>query len=193
MKILKALAGPMLALGLAACSEAPPEATDTVASDAKIAARSLAVNSSPGKPSVPVSLSYDFDTAPAVGQPLKIRLEITGDDRVEAAKLTLGTRGALALSGNLSSVIALKSLSTAGGAAQAQDIVVTPSDTGRSYVSVQINGTWQGQPFTKAMTIPVQVGEGGPTLQTNGTLIDDGTEVLSSMPADQVLESAESN
>ena len=45
---------------------------------------------------------------------------------------------------------------------------MTPSDEGRSYLNVQVNGTWEGQPFTKAMSIPVQVGEGGPTLATNG-------------------------
>ncbi len=178
-----------LAIALCACGGEPPTTTTEAPAVAKVTAKPLH-GDSPGKPSAPVSLTYEFLQAPAVGQPLTVRLSVTGGTDVQPLDLGLGTRGALELSKNTPTAMPLKAGSTTTGA-MTQDIVVTPSDLGRSYLNVQINGTWEGQPFTKAMSIPVQVGEGGPTLLTNGEIIDDGVEVLSSMPADQRIERGE--
>lgn len=180
----------LLAIVLSACGGEPPATTSEAPPVAEVTSKPLP-GDSPGKPTVPVSLAYEFLQAPAVGQPLTVRLEVTGGTDVVAMDLGVGTRGALALSKNTPVSAPLKVASTGVPGAMTQDIVVTPSDEGRSYLNVQVSGTWEGQPFTKAMSIPVQVGAGGPTLETNGEIIDDGVEVLSSMPADQRIESGE--
>jgi hypothetical protein len=177
----------LLAIALSACGGEPPATTTEAPPVAEVTSKPLP-GDSPGKPSVPVSLAYEFLQAPAVGQPLTVRLEVSGGADVVAMDLAVNTRGALTLSKNTPATAPLKAASTGAPGAMTQDIVVTPSDEGRSYVNVQVSGTWEGEPFTKAMSIPVQVGEGGPTLQTNGEIIDDGVEVLSSMPADQRIE-----
>lgn len=177
----------LLAVALGACGGEPPATTTAAPVVAEVTSKPLP-GDSPGKPSAPVSLTYEFLQAPAVGEPLTIRLSVTGGSDLQPLDLGLGTRGALALSKNTPATMPLKAASSTTAGAMTEDIVVTPSDEGRSYLNVQVNGIWQGQPFTKAMSIPVQVGEGGPTLTTNGEIIDDGVEVLSSMPADQRVE-----
>lgn len=177
----------LLAIGLSACGGEPPATTTEAPATAAVTSKPLP-GDSPGKPTVPVTLSYEFLQVPAVGQPLIVRLEVTGGADVSPLGLAVGVRGALALSKNTPETLPLKAAASGAPGAMTQDIVVTPSDEGRSYLNVQVSGTWEGQPFTKAMSIPVQVGEGGPTLMTNGEIIDDGVEVLSSMPADQRIE-----
>lgn len=182
----------LLAIALAACSGEPPATTTEAPAVAGVSSKPLLLpGHSPGKPTAPVSLAYEFLQAPAVGQPLTVRLSVTGGADVQPLDLGVGTRGALTLSKNTPSAMPLKAAASSAPGVMTQEIVVTPSDQGRSYLNVQVNGTWEGQPFTKAMSIPVQVGEGGPMLSTNGEIIDDGVEVLSSMPADQRIEQGE--
>lgn len=177
----------LLAIALSACGGEPPATTTEAPATVAVTAKPLP-GDSPGKPTVPLSLSYAFLQAPAVGQPLTVRLEVTGEADMSVLDLGVGVRGALALSKNTPASLPLKAATSGAPGVMTQDIVVTPSDEGRSYLNIQVNGTWEGQPFTKAMSIPVQVGEGGPALKTNGEIIDDGVEVLSSMPADQRIE-----
>ena len=80
-------------------------------------------------------------------------------------------------------------MGASSGAAETVDTYVTPSAEGRSYVNIQISGIYENQPFTKAISIPVQVGAGGPVLEKNGEIIDTGVEILSSMPASQEITS----
>lgn len=183
----------MLTAAVTGCGGEPPVTTSEAPVVAEVAAKPLP-GTSPGKPTVPVYMAYEFMQAPAVGQPLTVRVTLRGMGDVLTSDLRVSTRGALALSKNTPERMPLKAAASASPdiSSVTQDIIVTPSDTGRSYVSLQVVGTWEGQPFTKAMAIPVQVGEGGPRLETNGVIIDDGVEVLSSMPADQRLETGDS-
>ncbi|MEO0616873.1 MAG: hypothetical protein AAFY69_12150 [Pseudomonadota bacterium] len=181
----------ILSVSLVACGGEPPATTTEAPTVAEISSKRLP-GDSPGKPTVPVFMAYEFLQTPAVGEPLTVRVELTGATTVAASGMRVATRGALALSKNTPEQMPLKAAASSSDGVLTQDIVVTPSDTGRSYVSIQVNGLWEGQPFTKAMSIPVQVGEGGPRLETNGVIIDDGVEVLSSMPADQQLETGDS-
>ncbi|MEL6447971.1 MAG: hypothetical protein AAFQ62_08535 [Pseudomonadota bacterium] len=181
----------ILSLTLVACGGESPVTTTEAPAVAQVAGKPLP-GDSPGKPTVPIFMSYEFLQSPAVGEPLTVRVELRGATAVATNGMRVATRGSLALSKNTPSQMPLKASSSSAGV-MTQDIVVTPSDTGRSYVSIQVSGTWEGQPFTKAMSIPLQVGEGGPRLETNGVIIDDGVEVLSSMPADQQLETGDSS
>ncbi|MEL6199045.1 MAG: hypothetical protein AAFR09_02440 [Pseudomonadota bacterium] len=181
----------ILSASLAACGDEPPVTSTEAPVAAEISSKKLTAEQH-GKSTVPVFMAYEFLQTPAVGEPLTVRVELARASTIEAGALRVATRGAMTLSKNTPEQMPLKASASSGTDLWTQDIVVTPSDTGRSYVSIQVNGIWEGQPFTKAMSIPVQVGEGGPRLETNGVIIDDGVEVLSSMPADQQLETGDS-
>ena len=178
----------LAAAAIVACGGEPPETTAPAPVAADITAKALTGNS-PGKPSVPLSLGYEFLQTPAIGQPLTVRLRVAPGNGIALGDMSVTTRGALTLSNNTPAQVALKAAAAAGDdGSMRRDIVVTPADTGRSYLNVQISGTSPDGPFTKAIAIPVQVGTGGPKLESNGEIIDDGVEVLSSMPADQQLD-----
>ncbi|MFK8054139.1 MAG: hypothetical protein AB8F65_14320 [Woeseiaceae bacterium] len=173
---------------LVACGESiTPTTANTTMPTPKITATDL-TQSSIGKPTVPVNIAYEFLSEPAVGQPLQVRLKIRSQsDSVSGMSMSMTTRGNLALSKNAPAQIALKS-GAADVSGQTYDAVVTAASEGRSYLNVQIVGVYNNQPFTKVVTIPVQVGQGGPELLRNGEIIDTGVEVLSSMPASQSIE-----
>lgn len=173
-------------LGLTACSETLSPVTDeSVIAEAKITASSVSEDSI-GKPTVPVTINYTFQNEPVVGEPLQISLNVSSSG-VSGLSMAMTTRGSLALSKNTPAQIVLKS-NVSPSATQSHNAVVVANAEGRSYLNVQITGIYEGQPFTKAVSIPVQVGQGGPTLQKNGEIIDTGIEVLSSMPASQTVE-----
>ncbi|MEN7342795.1 MAG: hypothetical protein AAAFM81_07600 [Pseudomonadota bacterium] len=173
---------------LSGCSESLPPAPEQSLAEAKIAARTVS-EASIGKPTVPVVVDYAFLNTPTVDQPLQIRMSVSGRD-VSNLTMAMSTRGELALSKNTPASMPLKMGATTG-AAEAVDTYVTPSAEGRSYVNVQISGLYENQPFTKAISIPVQVGAGGPVLEKNGEIIDTGVEILSSMPASQQVSKGE--
>lgn len=166
-----------------AATAQPAAAVEPV--DAKIESRPLD-GDSVGKPGLPVRIGYEFLGTPAVNEPLTVRLNIEGRD-VSGLSMSMSTRGQIALSKNAPTRVALKSAVTDASAEQ-YDTVVNISGAGRSYLNVQITGIYDNQPFTKAVSIPVQVGAGGPVLNTNGEIIDDGVEILSSMPAEQQVD-----
>lgn len=140
-----------------------------------------------GKPTVPVTVDYSFAGEPKVGEPLAVRLSVRGSG-VSGLSMSLATRGALSMVKTAPTQIALKSGLASNDAAEHEALVIA-ADRGRSYLNVQITGIYENQPFTKAISIPIQVGEGGPVLSTNGEIIDTGVEVLSVMPAEQTIES----
>ena len=183
--IFRTLAVASLVFMGSGCSETLPpldEAQDATVGEAKIAAHPHN-ELSPGKPSVPVTIDCAFLNEPAGEQPLKIRLNVSASGATQL-DMHMKTRGNLALSKNTPQAVPLKS---AGDQSEAYEAVVIASEEGRSYLNVQISGFYENQPFTKAISIPVQVGVGGPVLEKNGEIIDTGVEVLSSMPAKQTV------
>lgn len=189
--IYRTLAVASIVLVGSGCSDTLPpldEAQGATVAAAKIAAHPLSEQQH-GKQSLPVKLDYAFLNEPVVGQPLTIRLNITTSS-VSQLDMRMNTRGSLALSKNTPQSVPLKTGSS--GQPEAYEAVVVASEEGRSYLNVQITGIFENQPFTKAVSIPVQVGAGGPVLEKNGEIIDTGVEVLSSMPARQTVTLKES-
>lgn len=172
-------------LTLTGCSNGGGEIAETAVAEVSKPEISVRMLESPGKPTVPVDISYRFDSEPAVDQPLTVTVAVSGN-AVNDLSMSMSTRGEIALSKNLPEAIPLKANATVIDPASF-DAVVTPSAEGRAYLNVQINGVYEGQRFTKAKTIPIQVGQAGPTLAANGRIVDTGVEVLSSMPATQEI------
>lgn len=187
----KTIPGFIFAAVLAGCGQQPGTSDVVVAATpapakAEIDARHMPGDSI-GKPTLPITFSYDYAQAPSVGEPMTVSISVESRD-ISAMSMRLATRGDIALSKSTPAAIALK----ANGIDPSQetlDVVVTPAAEGRSYLNVIVSGSYEGQPVTKAVSIPIQVGEGGPTLKTNGTIIATDVEVLSSMPASQTVRS----
>ena len=170
------------------CSQDAIEVADEAPVDSKPEI-SVASVSSPGKPTVPVSVSYRFDTEPKAGEPLTVTVQVASR-AVTNLSMTMTTRGPLELSKNTPASVPLKA-NASPAAPEEYAAVVTPEGDARGYLNVQITGDFEGQTFTRAVSIPVQVAGGSATLATNGTVIDTGVEVLSAMPATQTVTEVE--
>ncbi|MEM7612802.1 MAG: hypothetical protein AAF270_14035 [Pseudomonadota bacterium] len=180
----------VVSVTLAGCGESQPQViADNAVEPVVTKVSSKVLDDVIGKPTVPVAVEYSFAGTPAVGVPLEVSVTISSVD-MSSLGMTMSTRGQLDLGKTMPDQIALKT-GLVSAETNTVDVVVIPSATGRSYLNLQVSGMYEGQPFTKAMSLPVQVGEGGPELATNGEIIDTGVEVLSSMPAEQQVEPAE--
>ncbi|MEL6869616.1 MAG: hypothetical protein AAFO81_07440 [Pseudomonadota bacterium] len=142
-----------------------------------------------GKPTLPIKVDYTYAQTPTVGEPLTVQLRVESRD-ISAMTMNLSTRGEVALSKSTPASIAMKGNGVTPSA-ETHDIVMTPAVEGRSYLNVVVNGTYIGEPVTKAVSIPIQVGSGGPSLSSNGAVIATDVEVLTSMPAQQTVEPAD--
>ncbi|MEO0575554.1 MAG: hypothetical protein AAF004_08825 [Pseudomonadota bacterium] len=182
--------GFIVAVALAGCGQQPGSSNVVVAATpaptkAEIDATHMHGDSI-GKPTLPITFAYDY-TTPTVGEPMTVSVSVDSAD-ISAMSMRVSTRGDIAVSKSTPDAIPMKA-NGIDAASETLDIVVTPSAEGRSYLNVIVSGTYEGQPVTKAVSIPIQIGQGGPTLKSNGTIIETDVEVLSSMPASQTVKS----
>ncbi|MEM9171281.1 MAG: hypothetical protein AAGA84_01115 [Pseudomonadota bacterium] len=171
-----------------------PDSTTLIAEDqgddAREAAKAQIVaehheHRSPGKPTLPVAIDYSYLQVPSVGEPVTVRLSVVSQ-AVSGMSASVSTRGSMSLAKTQPQQIAMKATGQSASS-ETIDVVVTPSAEGRSYLNVVIRGELDGRAMTKAISVPVQVGQAGPALRINGELIETDVEVLSSMPASQSI------
>lgn len=138
---------------------------------------------SPGKPSVPIRIDYEYLTEAKVGEPLEIALDVRSS-LVGPMQLRVAPRDGLAIGKNQAEAVSLDK--SGDSDTLRRTVTVVPQAEGRSYLTVYVSADTAAGPQMKVISIPVQVGDKPPALETNGELIEtaDG-ETIVSMPAEE--------
>jgi hypothetical protein len=140
----------MLAIGLVAGSllaglalAEPPAAAPRI--------KGQAPHRSPGKPAAPLALRYELGAQPAVGVPLRIRVEVQADPEVTDVALEARTApdGPLLL-------LAAAPQPAGPASAHAWEILVLPQRAATAYVSVVASGGVAGERQARSFMIPVR-------------------------------------
>ena len=177
----------LLALFVAACgdNEGPPAQTAT-GDSAPVAAQKAAANrgTSPGKPSPPISIDYKVVGVPIVGQPVTVELEVSSSIAVREMRVSYQVMDPVVLF--LPETQAREALFTevAEGQARSPRVSVIPQAEGRSYLGVMVEIDTDEGLWTRAASIPIQVGSVRAEPRLNGELqTDEQGEAVISMPA----------
>lgn len=177
------------ALSLAACQSDRESANN---SPEKPAARPVAAvqkttaaqETSPGKITAPISISYEIVGTPIVGQPISINLQISSplDDRTITVFYRVNEIGSLTFP--VSQLDTVTILPVAEVTSRSQQVTVVPQREGRIYLVVSAEIETDGGTMMRSMSIPIQVGSAPRVPTLNGELVEspDG-EVGISMPA----------
>jgi len=158
-----------------------PAAAET-ATAGKAAQREM----SPGKPSAPVTISYDVLGTPRVGQPVAVEINLSSPtvDRPMRLSYSVSDPDSLVLPEDQPKEISL-SIPEGEGRASRQ-VTVVPQREGRVYLNVTAEVDTEIGTMLKSMAIPLSVGRGEPEPEVNGELKEtaDGETVVS-MPAEE--------
>lgn len=160
-----------LALALAGCQ--------TAESPQPVAPESPAEQTSPGKVSAPVEITYELLSEPRLGQPLTIRLNTRALRPDQTVALQVGSADGLTVTGE--TVLAPQRLPLEEP--RADQVIVTPMAQGRSFLNVLATVTLNGAQMHKAISIPIDV---GPVAQPDvETQVDAAGTPIRSMPAQE--------
>lgn len=173
------VAAPALLL-LSACEQQSVTEKEPLAASAEAEAWSTtAARRTPAE--APVDVRYRLLTTPQVGQPFE--LEVSLVPLVDAASVGFQLRpdeGVLIAPATrqftAEAVIARN--------ARSQIVAITPQREGRFYVNVDASIVVHGETKFRVVTIPIQVGTGGPELERMGeTMTDAEGNLIISLPA----------
>ncbi|MEX2122712.1 MAG: hypothetical protein WD795_02385 [Woeseia sp.] len=165
---------------------APAGSDSETPSQAPSKAQPIEAQTSPGKPSAPITIDYTVIGSPIVGQPVSINLEVSSSMRDRPITLNYRVNDARDMTFPQAQPqrIALAAFGDAERAAQ--QITVVPQREGRLYLNVSAEVETEGGTLLKSMAIPIQVGDAPRQQQTNGELKeDDQGEPVISMPAEE--------
>lgn len=172
---------------LAACGDKESPPAQTAADEtAPVAAQKAAANrgTSPGKPSPPISIDYKVVGVPIVGQPVTVELEVSSSITVREMRVSYQVMDPVVLF--LPETQARESLFTevAEGQIRSPRVSVIPQAEGRSYLGVLVEIDTDEGLWTRAASIPIQVGNVRAEPRLNGELqTDEQGEAVISMPA----------
>ncbi len=108
---------------------------------------------SPGKPSAPIKLEYNFVNKPVLGQPLDVKIKLTETLNGKAVKAKLK------YSPELIQNQAINEMGFNPASANSeQTVTVTPVENGIYFINIQASTEVNGQVMYKAFSIPVEVG-----------------------------------
>lgn len=130
--------------------------------------------SSPGKPSAPVTIRHSLEGVAAVGQTIRVSLNVVPRVDVESMTLTWTADPALQIvapDGQQSHA------NVAANSVVTKTVEVSPQAEGSFYLNVFVQISRNGVPSSRAYSIPIQVGDkaAGPAMKPGGTL-DTGNE-----------------
>ena len=141
-------------------------------------------STSPGKPSIPISIDYEVLGKAIVGLPVAINVQVSASQEV----------GPITVQYSINDVSALRFQEGQVERRQyrnrseldMQQVAVVPQREGRLYINVSAEVETAGGTIIKSMAIPIQVGNAPVQPQLNGELKEgpDGETVIS-MPAQQ--------
>lgn len=139
---------------------------------------------SPGKRTAPVTIRYKISGEAIIGQPLDIQLQFLTSATDQPMQIQYRIADTSALMMQHDQVRQLKLTADSNQKMGAHKVTVIPQAQGRSYLLVSATVNTANGSMMKQISIPVQVGTGGPKHQTNGKLLPaaGGTAIIS-MPA----------
>jgi hypothetical protein len=173
-------------LGLVACdsggeSGQPAKAPETVTGKPTPAVAD-AGRASPGKPTAPISISYEVVGNPIIGQPVLINVKVRSEEGPVSVQYGITDLSALMFQpGQVEGYqIPDPTVDTA------QQLSVIPQREGRVYVNVSAEVQTPNGPMIRTMAIPIKVGAAPDEPTANGELKEgpDGETVIS-MPAQE--------
>lgn len=145
-------------------------------------AATVASDTSPGKPSAPISMQYEVLGNPVVGAPVSINVTVsaTGGQGPVSVRYDIPDRSALAFQqGQVERLVIGQKTEN-----DTRQIAVVPQREGRLYVNVSAEIQTAGGLMIKSMAIPIQVGSAPNKPQVNGELVEGPNgETVISMPA----------
>jgi hypothetical protein len=183
------LAAFTLLLSLGACNEgsdnsASVESAPAVVTSKPVTTASESRSASPGKPSAPISMTYEILGNPVVGQPVAIKVEVRSTSGNHPVTVQYSINDSSALVFQAGQVERLQMTADAEKTAPQQQLAVIPQREGRLYVIVSAEIQTPDGTMIKSMAIPIQVGSAPAKPEINGELVEgpDGETVIS-MPA----------
>lgn len=136
---------------------------------------------SPGKPLPPIDFEYELLGEPVVGQPLEIRVTSGFQADLDALNVALSGNERMEVPAALAR---FRMARTAGSAPMTRTIRVTPLATGTTYLDVVLQADIGGRPQSRAVTIPIRVGDQTEQAAPDGTLSTDAEgQPIISLPA----------
>ena len=170
---------------LAACN-APVE-TDSVSSESSTPTEktvAASVQTSPGKPSAPISIRYKILGTPLVGQPVAIEVDVSSALRGQPFQISYSVLDSDSMSFPASQPQRIE-LSIADNERSAtRQVTVVPLREGRLYLTVTAEIETDNGVVLKSMAVPIAVGQSAAAPDVNGELRDAAEgETVISMPA----------
>ena len=166
-------------LAVAACSG---ESVSTAKSTPDVGGSAA---TSPGKPTAPISISYEVLGKAIVGLPvaINVRVRATSQDLGPVSvRYSINDTSALLFQEGQIELLEYRDVSEL----DVQQVAVVPQREGRLYINVSAEVQTPGGLMIKSMAIPIQVGSTPSLPQTTGELVEgpDGETVIS-LPAEQ--------
>jgi len=139
-------------------------------------------SASPGKPTAPISMSYEIVGNPIVGQPVLINVEVRS--AAGPVNVRYSITDASALMFQVGQVERLEIADPSAGSVQ--QLSVIPQREGRLYVNVAAEVQTPNGAMIRSMAIPIKTGSAPEKPTINGELKEgpDG-EIVISMPAEE--------
>jgi len=175
--------------GLAACAEESSHSTSVESAPTTAVSKPAAAlvegrNTSPGKPTAPIAMSYEILGNPIVGQPVAINVEVRSTSTSQPVTVQYSINDSSALLFQSGQVERLQVTANVEKTDSMQQLAVIPQREGRLYVNVSAEIQTADGVMIRSMAIPIQVGSALETPDVNGEKIagPDGETVIS-MPA----------
>jgi len=176
----------LMFIGVSACqggNSGPNAANQAAADTSKSASPATDSNSaSPGKPTAPISISYEVIGNAIVGFPVSINVVVTSAAGPVNVQYSIIDGSALMFQSG--QVERLKIADPSSGSVQ--QLAVIPQREGRVYVNVSAEVETADGSMIRSMAIPIKVGSAPEEAAINGELVEgpDGETVIS-MPAQE--------
>jgi hypothetical protein len=160
-------------------TESAPAITEVMEAAPVVATTS---NTSPGKPTAPIDISYEVIGNAIVGSPVMINIVITSDHGPVNVEYSIVDNSALMFQ---SGQIERRKVSDPSSGS-VQQLSVIPQREGRVYVNVSAEIPTVDGLNIRSMSIPIQVGSAPEQPADNGEMVEGpGGEVVNSMPAQE--------
>ncbi|SVB81978.1 uncharacterized protein METZ01_LOCUS234832 [marine metagenome] len=190
MKPIKLLSTAVLmtAIVLAGCENAgnSEDITSGVAEGTKTpeqkAGKRAGDGTSPGKPTAPISISYDILNKPIVGSPVQVRVHVRSRQGPVNVRYSINDQSALMFKEGQ-----VESLEIADPTKrEPREVSVIPLREGRSYVNVSVEVDTPRGLMIRSMSVPIKVGSAPMQPNDNGERKEGpGGETVISMPAQE--------
>lgn len=170
---------------LAACN-APTDSEAVSSAPATPVAKTVAAStqSSPGKPSAPITIRYKILGTPVVGQPVAIEVDVSSPLREQPMRMSYSVIDSDSMSFPASQPQRIELSIADNERSAARQVTVVPLREGRLYLNVTAEIETDNGVLLKSISVPIAVGQSAAAPDVNGELRQAAEgETVVSMPA----------